>query len=241
MGSQSDPLARACLSTSSGRTESIGCVYGMGIAPEVPSSVVFMPWIAAVMAIPFNSFSVLSVSSALGGLCVGLEVCLLGQVGMFGDNVHFRIYGQSRKHTELGLCSKPPLFPMLPSQATGNPTLAIVTNHHPVHQCSSSPAPFPALQKPINPQLQAPCSFLVALAPQGYTQDSRERSCGISSSSMHCGTAGAEPISWKLNHFTSRRLHLWAQEVLFPVAFLQRREDRKIRTAFAIPETLPSP
>lgn len=162
----------------------------------------------------------------MGGLCVGLRVYLLGQVGVFGDNVHFRIDGQSWKHTELGLCSKPPLFPVLPSQscqATGSPTLANVTNHHPVHQSSSSPTHFPCPAEANHFPVASACSFLVALAPQGYTQDSRERerSCGISSSSMCWGTAGAEPISWKLDHFTSRRLHLWAKEVLFPVAFLQ--------------------
>lgn len=63
----------------------------------------------------------------------------------------------------------------------------------------------------------------------------------ISSPSMGCGTVGAEPVSWKLNHFTSRRLHLWAQEVLLPIALLQGRGDREIRTAFAVPEILPSP
>lgn len=178
MGSQSDPLARAPPSTSSGWTESIGCVYGMDIAQEVPSSAVFIPQIAVRLAIPFNFFPVLSVSSALGGLCVGLGVCLLGQVGMFGDNVHFRIYGQSWKHTEPGLCSKPPLFPMLPSQscqATGSPTLASVTNHHPVHQSSSSPTHFPCPAEADHSPVASACSFPVALAPQGYTQDSRER------------------------------------------------------------------
>lgn len=102
----------------------------------------------------------------------------LGQVGMSGDNVHFRICGQSWKHTELGLCSKPPLFPMLPSQscqATGSPTLASVTNHHPVHQSSSSPTHFPCPAEANHSPVASACSFLVALAPQGYTQDSRER------------------------------------------------------------------
>lgn len=47
------------------------------------------------------------VSSALGGLCVMLEWCLLEQVGMFGDNANMKICGQSWKHVEPGLCSKP--------------------------------------------------------------------------------------------------------------------------------------
>lgn len=178
MGSQSDPLARAPPSTGSGWTESIGCVYGMDIAQEVPSSGVFMPQIPVRLAIPFNSSSILSVSSALGGLCVGLAVCLLGQVGMFGDNVHFRICGQSQKHPELGLCSKPPLFPRLPSQscqAAGGPTLAIVTNHHLVHQSSSSPTPFPCPAEANQSPVASACSFLVALALQGYTHRTPER------------------------------------------------------------------
>lgn len=193
MGSQADPLARTPPSTSSGWTppstsghllapalggQSIGCVYGMDIAWEVPSSGVFMPQIAVRLAIPFNSFPVLSVSSALGGLCVGLEVCLLGQVVVFGDNVHFRICGQSRKHTELGLCSKPPLIPMLPSQscqAEGGPALAIVTNRHPVHQSSSSSTPFPCPAEANQSPVASACSFLVALAPQGHTHRTPER------------------------------------------------------------------
>lgn len=88
---------------------------------------------------------------------------------MLGHSAHVTTCGQSWKLMELGLYSKPPLFPMLPSQgcqATGSPTPAIVTiSHHPVHQSSSSPTHFPCPAEARQSPVASPCFSLVALAP----------------------------------------------------------------------------
>lgn len=73
---------------------------------------------------------------------------------------------------------KTTLFPVLPSQgcrATGSLTPAIVTKSLPEHQSSSSPAPFPCPAEANQSPVASPHPFLVALVPQGHTQDSRDR------------------------------------------------------------------
>lgn len=77
-----------------------------------------------------------------------------------------------------GAMFKTTLFPVLLSQgcqATGSLTPAIVTKSLPEHQSSSSLAPFPCPAEANQSPVANPHPFLVALAPQGHTQNSRDR------------------------------------------------------------------
>lgn len=138
----------------------------------------------------------------------------------------------SHGRTQGSDCSWPSLFPVLAipryCQATASPTSANVTGSppHTPEQPRALPHPCPAEAK--SPAI-SPCPSWWPRTLQGAHRGPSEGPLGHQPSppGWAAQQPGAESVPWTLGHVTfssSRRLHLWAQEVLLPIALLQWRE-----------------